>query len=232
MSVFEFRPCYTVSKPLSIAEMAAISGKPETVIKSRIEQNRMHHLKGCLLYGVEDCAKVLNSKNDIENWRIEGYLTLVQTAARLGVVATTVHNLMKKLDIPYIQQTIVRTGSIWIDEADCEKMAEYLSEDEKGSYMTPRDIADVCFVDPEYVNVYAAKLGTRKKYIRFKLHYLKADCPALIAEVNRARAKGVCKKKAPAKPAYNMAEHPLVKDPRCFDDDWFPAHLPAYMAEW
>ena len=234
MPRIEYKPHYNVCKPMSLNEMAMHGNKSESVIRHRLEAIHGRCMPGTRKYSAEVCNKVLNAPVDRENWEIEGYLPLAQATKRLGVTTATTYKLLEEFGLPFVQQHIYGIGSVWISEDTLRYIEGKLSEaqaEATNDYMSSLQVAKICDVDREYVNVYARRLKITKVNIRGKYYYPKAETKRLIEVINQAHSE----KKKETKHEYYKAmkkKHPLVRDVRCFDFEWFPDPIPAYMKEW
>lgn len=232
MSCFEFRPKFVVTEPMTVAEMSELCGKSAHTLHFRLEKCKGKKLIDGKKWTTETCMCVLNDKSDISNWHIEGYLYLEEVSDRLGVQASTVHAWLKKYHFGFIRQKIADFGTVWIKESDVAEIERTVASQVnliRTKYMTSKQVAELCDVDREYVNVYAARLGIPKEKILGKWCFKKETVPPLVAEINRAHAE---RAKDNGVSLALRRRHPLVKDMRCFDENWFPRAMPDWMMEW
>lgn len=231
MAVFEFRPKYHVEEPMSAEEMALYSDKPYTVIRNRLEAVHALCTIGTRKYAPSVCNVVLNQPTDRENWVIEGYYTLKQAADMLGYGSTAVKNMLERYALPFKKQFISGVGSCWIKEKTVKKLESILSEADDIGVLTV-DIAEICGVTRDYVNVYVRRLGIKKLFFHGKYYIPKESVSALVKEINQATARVRYKSEKDRQLEQLQKLHPLVKDVRCFDENWYPAAMPSFMEEW
>ena len=232
MPRIEYKPHYNVKTPMSLCEMAMYSNKSESVLRHRLDAIRGRCIPGTKKYAPETCNKVLNSSADRENWEIDGYLSLAQATKRLGVTTATTYKLLEEFGLPFVQQHIYGIGSVWISEDTLEFIEDKLSKAQAvavNEYMSSIQVAKICNVEREYVNVYARRLKITKVNIRGKYYYPKAETKRLIEVIKKAHSEKCVKVD---EFAHLKKRHPLVKDVRCFNIDWFPDPMPEWMKEW
>ena len=232
MPKFEYKPHYNIKSPMSLSELAIHSNKSESVLHHRLVAIRGRCIPGTRRYAPETCNKVLNSSADRENWDIEGYLPLAQVTKRLGVTTTTTYKLLEEFGLTFVQQSIYGIGSVWISEDDVELIEDKLSKvqaEAVSKYMTSTQVAKLCGVDRDYVNVYARRMKITKVNIRGTYYYPKAEAKPLIEAIQKAHSEKVRTKDEFVR---LKKKHPLIKDVRCFDNNWFPDPMPDFMKEW
>lgn len=235
MAIFEYKPHYHVTEPMTSTELAQFSGKRLSIIRHRIEAVNGKCMPGTKRFDVDVCNAALNARCDRENWIIDGYYPLSQVSKMLGVTPSTVHNLLKEFGLSYKHQTIHGIGSVWIAQETFDYIVDKLGTAKntaESDYMSSRQIAEICDVDREYVNVYAKRLGISKVNIRGKYYFLKSETPQLIEEILKAHGGRVKKNGNDDYYTEMKKKHPLVKDMRCFDMFWFPSPMPEFMLDW
>ena len=231
MAVFEYRPFYKVTKPLSADEMAKLSGKPLSTIKKRISHQKLKALKKTKKYSPEDCMAILNCKTDIKNWYIEGYYSQTQIADMLKISKASVYNITKRLDLPCIKQ-YTKEGCVWFSEESVAKIKSNLDYSEMDdvnveNFVTTGMIAESCGVQRQYVNSYARIYKIPKVKKHSKNFYTKENADKLIALIEKAKGKNARQNIFTDEKLEELKrKHPLVKDVRCFDPDYWVDPLP------
>lgn len=232
MAIFEYKPHYHVTEPMTSTELAQFSGKRLSIIRHRIEAVKGKCMPGTKRFDVDVCNAALNARCDRENWIIDGYFPLSQVSKMLGVTPPTVHNMLKEFGLSYKHQTIHGIGSVWIAQETFDYLVDKLGTAKntaESDYVTAQQVGEECGVDRQYVNVYAKRLGIAKVNIRGNYYIRKSDAQRLIDVIRLAHGK---KGNAKGVNSALRRQHPLVKDIRCFDDNWFPSPMPEFMRDW
>ena len=226
--VFEFVPKFKATKEMTFSELMKQAGITEASMNRRLK--KFHLVRGRKFTKAE-CNLILNEKSDITNWNIKGYYPIIEIAKKLGLSQTTITSRLKKYNIPTIYQEIRLKGYIWVSDSNYKKLKDYLDQ-EKNKYTSCSDIADKYSVNLRRVQKLAVKLNlpyviknqSTKQHLFTSINAKKLETEL----VKSLKIVATAKKKSAEELYYDkmFKLHPLVKDKKFFNVNYFPDPTP------
>jgi len=232
--IFEFMPSVYVNTPMAISELSKTYNISASALIKRCQKNHVYSNKGIL--SIDDCNLILNEKSDMRNWKIVNYFNLSDAASYIRKSRSCTKNKLDKFEIPYIKQELwldsKPLGYIWVSKTNLEKLKLCVEQDEENlnsdKYVTCNSIAKKYNVNIHLVQRIA---------IKSKLPYISDKNVHLYTKEDGARIEVLVQaflddKTIVMKNIEELkVEHPLVKDNKLFNENYFPESLPLQFQD-
>lgn len=236
--VFEFIPKYNITKSMTPKDIKQKYDISHDIFKSRCEKNGIDLTKDKLTK--EECNLIVNERTNIENWRIKNYLPLAEVSRKLGYVPSSVRNKIERYSIPTVQQEIWSNGKpmgyVWLSMSNFKRLEGFIQDEILNSNPTTwvicSDISKkqkVCLRTVQKIakNNNIPFFAYKGKHLFSRENGKRLE--KLVKEFSRKKRERTFKGLSPEE--ILRKEHPLVKNLKFFEEDFFPESVPYCFQE-
>lgn len=235
--IFEFIPKYNITKSMTPKDIRQKYNISHVTFKNRCEKNNIDWQKEKLTK--EECNLIVNERTDKENWKIKNYITLAEISRRLGYVPSGIRIKIERYSIPTIQQEIWSNGKpmgyVWLSMSNFKRLEDIIQEEifnSNPSWVICSDIAkkqNVCLRTVQKIakNNNIPFFDYKGKHLFTKENGKKLE--KLVEKFYQRKAEKSYKGLSPEE--ILRRKHPLVKNPKFFEEEFFPEATPLCFQE-